>query len=220
MSNQPGPNPRDWGTLGAFGDMLRGADLGAPGVERPGVPEPGGSPVEPWSRQDAIDAGVPYRRVPIYPPFANLARDPSIVYMVRPRPLFFGGAGVAAAALPQQPIQFSQPTIIYARTASAILTDGSGAPVGRSARDLFSAFMNRTNGDSLDGGTTPVLGDALFGPGGQPALYAANGVFFNNGSSLSVNVTTLLDNVLVHIVLWTIEEYGNPRAPRDQQPKK
>ncbi len=210
--NGPKPDPRDWGSLGEFGGFLEGHDMGAPGVARPGEPEPGGSPVQPWQRQDAIDSGVPYRRVPIYPPFANLARDPSIIYMVRIRPMFFGGAGVAAGVLPPQPLQFSQPTIVYARTAAAILTDGTGMPVGRVSRDLFSAFFIRSNGDGLDGGTTPILGDAIFGNGGSPALYAANGVFFNNGTVMSINVSTLIANTLVHIVVYTIEEYGNPNA--------
>lgn len=222
--NLPAPNPRDWGHFGEFGDMLRGAegggDWGAPGVDRPAQPDPGQPPAVPWTREDAIEQYIKYRRVPIYPPFANLAKDPSVIYMVRPRPAFFGGAGVAAAVLPQFPMQFSQPTIVYARTATAILTDNNGLPVGRPCRNQFSCFMQRTNGDSIDGGTTPILGDAIFGSGGEPALYAANGVFFNNGASLSINVTSLIDNTLVHIVLWTIEEYGNPTAPRGQPAKK
>lgn len=215
-----GPDPRNFGEPFTFGDILRGVDitglegLGAPGAPQPVSPQPGGAPDSPWQRQAAIEAGIPYRRVPIWPPFANLARDPSVVYMVRLRPIFFGGNGVAAGALPQQPLQFSQPTIVFARTAAAFRADDVGLPVGRHSLETFSAFIQRTNGDALDGGTTPIIARAIFGDGSNPALYAANGLFFNNGTNISVNVTTLLANVLVHIVLWTIEEYGNPTATR------
>lgn len=215
------PSPRDFGGPLNFGDILRGpspeevyathASLGAPGTPRPAEPTPGGSPVVPWQRQDAIQAGVPYRRVPIYPPFANLAADPRVVYMTRVRPFFFGGA-VAAGVQPPQQAAFSQPTIVYARSAAAIEATGGALPVGRGSLDTFSSFMARTNGDSIDGTNTPILGSAILGTAGLPALYACNAIFFNAGSTLMINLTTLLANIRVDIVLWTIEEYGNPSA--------
>lgn len=217
--DRPGPDPKVFGSPGGFGDAFRGfsfqdalAEVGAPGQATGVTPPPGGDPVRPWSRQEALDAGVPYRRVAIYPPFANVAADPDILYMVRWRPVFFGGTGSAAGALQPQPLQFSQPTIIYARNAGAMIQTLAGLPVGMRNLDTFASFTQRNNGDALDGGTNPVLGSALYGSGENPGLYAANGIFFNNGSTMQVNCTLMVADALVHLVFATLEEYGNPRS--------
>ena len=219
MSN---PNMRDRANPGGYTDWLRGGgnemgDLGdpygVPGQRQAAAPSPGQGAPAPWQREDAMQQGVPYRRVPIWPPFANLARDPNVLYLIRFRPLLFGGNGVAAATLAPQQINFSQPTIVFARSAAAVIADyATGLPVGMNSLDTFASTFSRTQGDQLDGTTTPISGSAIYGNGRMPALYAGNGLFFNNGSTLIVNCTTFLNNVRVDIVLWTIEEYGTPRG--------
>lgn len=195
------------------GAEMGDGDYGVPGQGRPGAPEPGGAPT-PWQRSDAQQKGVQYRRVPIWPPFANLARDPNVLYLIRNRPLVFGGAGVVAGTLAPQQLPFSQPTIVFARTAAAVIADfKTGFPVGMNPLDSFAAQIQRTTGDLLDGTSTPILGSALWGKATLPALYAGNGLFFNNGSTLIVTVQTLMDNVRADLVFWTIEEYG-PAAGR------
>jgi hypothetical protein len=167
--------------------------------------------LHPHDRRTAIAEGVVYRRVPVYPPFANLAEDNRIAYQVRFRRLTFAAA--AAATLPPQVMPFSQPTIIIARTAAAFRTDDVGLPVGRNALDIFAAFFVRVGGnDSIDGDQTPTLGSAIFGDARQPALFPGNGLFFDRGGNLSVTCQTLLANVRVDIVVWCLEEWGPPRG--------
>ena len=204
-----GGHPVSGAGFGAFGDFMNGSSgFAAPGIPTPGQIPAGLSPVQAHQREDAIEAGVKYRRVPIYPPFANLARDPNIVYLIRFRPLFFAGNGIALGVQPQQTVLFSQPTIVFARSMAAIAADDAALPVGRDGRDTCAIWTQRTSGDLIDGASQPILGSALYGTGGEPALFAGNGLFFRSGASMVVNCQTLINNIRVDFVLWTLEEYG------------
>ena len=117
-------------------DAFAPADLGAPSsaVVSPGQ-APNGGQLEPNSRMSNIADGVPYQLVPAYPPFIRLANSKTVAYFPRYRSLRFGANGTVAGTTTQL-LQFSLPTIIFARTATAILADDSDLPVGRTGLQL------------------------------------------------------------------------------------
>lgn len=206
---------RDW-----IGAALM-PDLGVPG--QGGGTQPGtaggmqSGELHPHDRRGAIMDGVEYRRVPVWPPFANLAADNRIAYQVRFRWITFGGNGIVAGPQAPQPWLFSQPTIIIGRVAAAVDDSGAALPVGRQGLDCFTSFWVRIGGnDAIDATQpamgTPMLGSALYGTAQLPALMPGNGLFFDRGSALQANVTTLLPNIRADIGIICLEEYGPPRG--------
>jgi hypothetical protein len=148
--------------------------------------------------------------VPVYPPFANLALDPNVVYLGRMRSVRFGGNGMAAQTFAPQPFQFSIPTIMLARSGGAYLADDSALPVGRADDTIWAAYFQRVgSNDLLDGDSTPTLARCSFGTGASPTLYPGNGVFFDRGSSLFVYCQSLVANAAITITIWCLEEYAN-----------
>lgn len=199
-------------------------DLGAPAMVSTGVPGsgPNGSnrgQLEPNSRIANIADGVPYQLVPAYPPFVRLANSRNVAYFPRFRSLTFGGSATAAGTTTQL-LQFSLPTIVFARSGSAFLADDTDLPVGRTGLQTFALQCQRTGGvgDLLDvggGNTGPsflALAENLLGPAGLPALVPGMGWFFDTGTSLNTTVQILLDNVRADVTFWCIEEYGAPRG--------
>lgn len=195
-----------------FGSLLGVDDLGSLGLPgSPTSPPPPQNPIpQQHKRADLVNAGYAFRRVPIYPPFANLCADPRVVYIAKPRPVWFGGNGVAAGAFGPTQLQFSEPTVIYARTGGAYDASGADLPVGRTGLDCFETYNQRVNGDLLDGTTIPILASAILGSGGLPGLFGGNGIFFERGTQINVFCTTLIANIRAVIVYWTIEEYALP----------
>lgn len=211
---------RDWIGAALLPDLGM-PDFGIPGERGGNQPGTAGGQnagqLRPHDRKGAILDGVEYRRVPVWPPFANLAADNRIAYQVRFRWITFGGNTVAAGPQAPIPFQFSQPTIIIGRVAAAIDASGAATPVGRQSLDLFTSFWIRIGGnDAIDSTQpamgTPMLGSALYGNGQLPALMPGNGLFFDRGSALQVNVSTLINNVRADIGIICLEEYGPPRG--------
>ncbi len=200
-----------WGEWGGEFQGLDGEPFGIPAQRSmPGRPAPNPGQGGPHSKADALAEGIKYRRVPIYPPFANLALDPRVIYMARLRALFFGGNGSAAQTFAPDTYQFSLPTIVIGRSAGAYLADDVALPFGRTQGTIWGGFFQRVGGnDNLDGGTTPIVGEAAFGTGSAPMLYPGNGIFFDKGSSLSLTVASLIDNARIEVVIWCVEEYAN-----------
>lgn len=208
-------------------EMVTGSVLGMPGTASsvPGTGPDGinAGQLRPDSRAQNMAAGVPYQFVPAYPPFVRLANVEGIVYMPRYRVMVFGAMGTPAGTTTQT-FQFSNPTIIIARTAAAILADGAALAVGRNPLDTFKAQMSRTGAGSSDlvdagaGGSsaTPlqinILGSCLWGSATLPALIQGNGLFVDAGGFLSVTCQTLFNNLEVHLGIWCIEEYGQARG--------
>lgn len=205
-------------------DSFSAEDLGVPSSAVAGVPGSGPNGVnagqlEPNSRIANIAAGVPYQLVPAYPPFVRLANSRNVAYFPRFRSLTFGG-GATAAGTTTQLMQFSLPTIVFARSGSAFLADDSDLPVGRTGLQTFGIQCVRTGGiqDLLDvgGGTSGpsfiTLAENVLGPAGLPALIPGMGWFFDTGSSMNTTVQILLDNVRADVTFWCIEEYGAPRG--------
>lgn len=196
-------------------------DLGLPGQGGGNQPGTGDGmnrgQLHPHSRAQAVMDGVEYRRVPVYPPFANLAADNRIAYQVRYRWMTFAGNAVVASAQAPQAFLFSQPTIIIGRMAAAIDASGAALPVGRLSLDLFTSFWVRIGGnDAIDATQpalgTPMLGSAMYGDGRLPALFPGNGLFFDRGAAVQVNCTTLINNVRADIGIMCLEEYGPSRG--------
>lgn len=201
------------------------ASLGVPtngGNNNPGTGPDGinAGQLQPNARSRNMDAGVPYQLVPAYPPFVRIANDPNIVYFVRFRTLVFGGNAVVAATT-TNPIYFSVPTIIIARTAAAYDASGAALPVGLNSLDLFKIQFARagSSSDLIDAGaggnTAPnvtTLGSALLGTGQLPALIPGQGLFVDTGSFINVTCQILRNNVEVNVSVWTIEEYGPARG--------
>lgn len=186
------------------------------------VARPGPGELAPNSRAQNLEAGVDYQFVPVWPPFVRLANSPGIVYFPRFRTVIMGGNGALINATYNRPINFSVPTIVIARTGTAVVADNATAlQVGRSALDTFTVQMFRagSNSDFIDAGagadTAPnvqTLGGCILGSGGLPALIPGNGIFIDTGSYLTLAVTALLPNLLIHVDLWCIEEYGPARG--------
>lgn len=206
-------------TMGSGGSHLGAPSSGA--AYAPGT-GPGGmnaGELHPNSRAANMAAAVPYQLVPAYPPFVRLANSHDIVYFPRYRTLIFGGNGVVAGTTTQQ-WQFSVPTIVIGRTAAAIDASGAALPVGRDSLDTFLVQMFRagSTSDFLDAGgggnanpSVPTLGSALLGTAAQPALIQGNGLFVDTGGFLNCTCQTLINNILVHVTIWCIEEYGPAR---------
>jgi hypothetical protein len=205
--------------------VLGSRNLGAPSSGSSVAPStgPGGinsGQLQPNSRAQNMEAGVPYQLVPAYPPFVRIAADPNILYVSRTRTLIFGGNGVVAGTTTQQ-YQFSVPTIIIARTAAAIDASGAGLPVGRSGLDLFTVQFSRVGAasDLIDAGgggaanpNVLVLGSSVLGTAAQPAFFPGQGLFVDTGGFLNVQVTVLRDNSLIHVTNWCLEEWGPARG--------
>lgn len=176
--------------------------------------------LQPNSRAQNMEAGVPYHLVPAYPPFVRIAADRNIIYMCRTRTLIFGGNGIAAGTTTQQ-WQFSVPTIIIARTATGVDESGAGLPVGRSGLDTFRAQLSRVGAasDLIDSGgggaanpAVNVYGSCLYGTAAQPAFFPGTGLFADTGSFLNATVQILIANCAAHLCLWCLEEYGPARG--------
>lgn len=198
--------------------------LGLPSSGGPGSPGTSGGQnsgqLEPNTRAGNMAAGVPYRLVPVYPPFVRIADDPNIVYFPRFRTLIFGGGAVVAATTTQS-FQFSVPTIIIARTAAAFLPVGTAFDVGRNPLDGFLAQFSRggSQSDLIDAGgggaanpSVQTAGSALFGDGKLPGFVPGNGLFIDVGGILNVTVQTLINNITAHVCIWCVEEYGPARG--------
>ena len=207
-----------------FAGELGATGLGIPSAGVQSSPGTGGGQnagqLEPNSRAANMAAGVPYKLVPVYPPFVRIADDPNIVYAFRSRSLIFGGNGVAAATTTQQ-FQFSLPTIIIARTGSAFLANDVGMPVGRTSLQLARVQMFRagSQSDLIDAGgggvnnpAVTVLAECLLGTAGLPALIPGNGLFVDTGSFLNVTAQLLINSTELHFCIWALEEYGPARG--------
>lgn len=196
-------------------------ELGVPGQgggDRPGTADGmNAGQLQPHDRRGAIMDGVEYKRVPVWPPFANLAADNRIAYQVRFRWMTFAGNGVAAGAQAPQNFLFSQPTIVLGRVAAAIDASGAALPVGRLSLDTFTSFWVRIGGnDAIDATQpamgTPMLGSAMYGSAQLPALMPGNGLFFDRGAAVQVNLTTLIANIRADVGIICLEEFGPPRG--------
>jgi hypothetical protein len=197
----------------SFGDFLSGnwpanpfaGGMGAPGQPTP-TAAPGPAPAGP-------QPGPPrFRRVPIWPPFATLAADPSVVYLPRNRHLEFFGAGTAAGATASKRVNFSEPTIIWARNGGSYLPAGTAVTSGRSSRNMFRTYFTRSGRDLIDGTSDYVLADLILGSAQQPGLFAGNGLLFLPGTNLVIHAQALVDDVTVEIVLCTLEEISRQAA--------
>jgi len=213
------PNPQNYGGQQNYGNP-NGAyeQFGVPGGlqnTNPGT-GPGGinaGTLHPYSRRDGHANGEIWERTPIYPPFAKMNQN--CVYQPKTYTLIFGGNAVAAGVQLAQQLRFSnRPVIVYGRTAQAWLADGADLPVGRTEGTIWKSRINRTGQitDLIDvvpnSTSAQVAGGCLFGVAGLPNLFAGNGLFFDTGYWMDVEVQTLIDNVEVHITFFTIEEYG------------
>lgn len=210
---------RDWIGAALMPDL--GTPFGVPGEG--GGTQPGtaggqnAGQLRPHDRRGAIADGVEYRRVPVWPPFANLAADNRIAYQVRFRWITFGGNTIAAGAMPPANFLFDKPTIVLGRVAAAIDASGAALAVGRNSLDTFSSFWIRVgSNDAIDATQpamgTPMLGSAMYGTAQLPALFPGNGLFFDRSGAVQVNITTLINNIRVDVGILCLEEYGPPRG--------
>ncbi len=198
-----------------------GSPFGVPSSGGPSSPGTGGGQnqgqLEPFSRDRAMQQGMPFQLVPAYPPFVRIANDPNVVYYPRFRTIIFGGNAVVAGTTTLQ-FQFSLPTIIIARTGWGFIADNvTGLPVGRTGLDTFRIQMFRagSQSDLIDSGgggnqnpAVNVIGSNVLGTAQLPALIPGCGLFVDTGGVLNTTCQILINNVEVHFTLWCIEMYG------------
>lgn len=174
------------------------------------APTPGTVPAQPdigmTTLADFARSGTSFVHVPLYLPTGLFPAGDNIALVPRDRPLNF--AFTTAGGSTTKTLQFEVPTTVFGLTAAAIKTDGTtDLPVGMNPLDTFLVQITRTaSGDKLQ--TEPAPGSTVCGTGVQPRLIGPGGWIVDAGGAFSVNVTNIVANISVAIVLWTCEVRG------------
>lgn len=144
----------------------------------------------------------PFMRTNIYPPQVLLSTNSQVAAQTR---LYTTGilnqtANVQAVAS----IQFDIPAIVYAMTAATTNTAAPG--IVTNGLDGFTVSLEHSNGDRIT--TNQALGSCIFGTAAEPSLIGGNGLVFDRGSTLVINVTPLSANLRVDFNFFAIEQRG------------
>jgi hypothetical protein len=112
--------------------------------------------------------------------------------------------GNASGAAYTTTLQFPEPSVIFALTATAI--DTTGAALTRDPRDCFTLALVRTNADKLQ--SQAVLGSTICGTAERPRYVGPNGWVQDRGSSIQITLTPLFADLRVDLVCYTAVIYG------------
>ena len=113
-------------------------------------------------------------------------------------------SGNAAGATYTTTLQFPEPSVIFALTATAV--DTTGAALTRDPLDCFTLALTRTNSDKLQSQT--VLGSTICGTAQRPRYVGPNGWVQDRGSSIQISLTPLFANLRIDLVCYTAVIYG------------
>lgn len=146
----------------------------------------------------------PFMRTNIYPPQILLSTNSQVAAQTRmyTTGIINQAAGVQAVAS----IQFDIPAIIYACTAAVQDTAAPALATNSNGLDIFTVGLEHSNGDRIT--TNAALGSCIFGTGSEPSLIGGNGIVFDRGSTLVINVTPLIANLRIDFNFFAIEQRG------------
>lgn len=144
----------------------------------------------------------PFMRTNVYPPQLLLSTNSQVAAQTR-----FYTTGILNQAVNVQAvanIQFDIPAIIYGMSAAV---QDTGAPgIGTVGLNGFTVSLEHSNGDRIT--TNQALGGCIFGTASEPQLIGGNGIVFDRGSTLVINVTPLLANLRIDFNFFAIEQRG------------
>ncbi len=151
-----------------------------------------------------------WRQTSVYDPVLLLPHEPNVSIVLRMRIITKTFAN--ANDTYRETLQFDTPTTIYAVSAGTFYTDittdmAVGTQVFWQALNTFTIKLSRVNGGELLT-TAEGLGGSICGTAQFPAMIGCGGWMFNNGGSLLVNMTSLVDDQRVDVNLWTCEIRG------------
>lgn len=144
-----------------------------------------------------------YIRAPFFPtaPFLSTSRDVSQMprfYVLTAGPTYTLGATLSLTQ------KFDIPGTVVSWNGSAFNTAaGNALPIG--VRPLDTFLINLTTSTRENITTGPTIASALLGSGENPGQVGAYGYMINAGGTINVEITPLLADLRVTIVLTVLE---------------
>ncbi len=167
----------------------------------------------PSSAQLGGEEPLPFVRFPFYPTAPWYSTNPNVGYQVR-----YYSAGILSSDADYQigsesvrPVQFDLPCRVIAINGAAVSLDdplaGGVSELNMNLTYLFRAEY--TTGDKLH--TFPRLASTVLGTQQNPGELGGHGYNIDQGASLQLGITPLVDDLRIDITLVCLEM----RAPRN-----
>jgi len=173
-----------------------------PGQFPPGTSNPTQLLSPPGFSNYAQAQNVKWTRIPAHLP--QIAVPNAEFITIKPFDMVTVFTGNAANTAYTTTIQFPEPSVIFALTATAI--DTTGAALTRDPLDTFTILLTRTNSDKLQ--TNTALGSTVCGTAQRPRYVGPSGWVQDRGTSITANITPLFANLRVDLVFMVAVIYG------------